>query len=229
MSFSALNILSPQDHQLVSEAVTAAERRTNAEIVTIVAEKSDQYADVVWLWAGGLTLFIQSILVAFPDIIRWVFHLVAGDWSAEPELGATLMTMFGIGILVFIVSGLVVQWLPIRIFLAPQDMKIGRVHRQAIAFFRVAVEGRTQDQAGVVIYLSLLEHRAEILADAGISSKVAPEVWGDILSDMIAKVKIGKTGQGIAEAVAAIGDLLAIHVPADPENANELPDRLIEI
>ena len=73
------------------------------------------------------------------------------------------------------------------------------------------------------------EHRAEILADAAIASKVSPEVWGEAMTLLLAEVKAGRLADGMIAAIERVGAVLAEHFPAGSENANELPDRLIEI
>jgi putative membrane protein len=81
----------------------------------------------------------------------------------------------------------------------------------------------------VLIYLSMGEHRAEIVADSAISAKVAPEKWGDAMVAMIADVRAGEPGRGVAEAVRQVGILIAEHFPRSEDDRNELPDRLIEL
>jgi putative membrane protein len=73
------------------------------------------------------------------------------------------------------------------------------------------------------------EHRAEIVADEAIASRVAPEVWGDAMIALIDNLREGRAGEGMAEAVRQMGVVLAEHFPKGSENPNELPDRLIEI
>jgi putative membrane protein len=73
------------------------------------------------------------------------------------------------------------------------------------------------------------EHRAEIVADEAIASKVAPEVWGDAMVALLDQVKAGNPGAGVAAAVAQMGLVLAEHFPKGSINPNELPDRLIEL
>jgi putative membrane protein len=104
-----------------------------------------------------------------------------------------------------------------------------RVRARAIDLFKVGTESKTVGRTGVLLYLSMREHRAEIVADEAIASKVAPEVWGDAMIAMIDNLRGGRPGEGMAEAVRQMGAVLAEHFPKGSENPNELPDRLIEI
>src|SRR3546814_9128445 len=80
-----------------------------------------------------------------------------------------------------------------------------------------------------LLYVSLREHRADIVADEAIAAKVAPAVWGEAMAALIERIRAGEPGAGMAEAVKRMGVVLAEHVPKRDENPNELPDRLIEI
>src|SRR3546814_3789253 len=118
---------------------------------------------------------------------------------------------------------------PLRRALAPRAIKAQRVRARAIDLFRVGTEARTVGRTGVLLYVSLREHRADIVADEAIAAKVAPAVWGEAMAALIERIRAGEPGAGMAEAVTRMGVVLAEHVPKRDENQNELPDRLIEI
>ena len=113
--------------------------------------------------------------------------------------------------------------------LTPGATKARRVRRGALALFRASAEHRTVAATGVLLYLSLDEHRAEIIADAGIHDRVSPDVWGHAMAALVSAVKDGRPGDGMAAAVEEIGVVLAEHFPRSAGNPNELPDRLIEL
>ena len=58
---------------------------------------------------------------------------------------------------------------------------------------------------------------------------MSPDVWGHAMAALIAGVKDGRAGEGMAAAVEEIGVVLAEHFPRSGSNPNELPDRLIEL
>ncbi|MFX7739633.1 hypothetical protein ABTJ99_19530, partial [Acinetobacter baumannii] len=90
-------------------------------------------------------------------------------------------------------------------------------------------EARTKGRVGVLLYLSLDERRDEIVADEAIHAQVADEDWGKALATLLEHVRAGKRGEGMAAAVAAIGVVLARHLPKTTDDSNELPDRVIEL
>jgi putative membrane protein len=55
------------------------------------------------------------------------------------------------------------------------------------------------------------------------------ETWGEAMAALLAEVKAGRPGEGIAAAVALIGAVLAEHFPKSASDTNEIPDKLIEL
>lgn len=220
---------SPEDHVLVTAAVTAAEQASDGEIVTIVAEKSDSYHDVGLHYAVLAMLLIPAVLAFLPQgLFDWASGLVLG-WNEELGRGMLMAFLFVKLAAVFLLVRYALAWMPLRMALTPGSTKTRRVRRRAIELFRVGAERRTHGRTGVLLYLSLREHRAEIVADEMIVAKVAPELWGEAMADLVEQVKAGHPGAGMARAVERIGVVLAEHFPKTQLDTNELPDRLIQL
>jgi uncharacterized membrane protein len=83
----------------------------------------------------------------------------------------------------------------------------------------------TDENSGILIYLQLVDHRVEILADRGIAARVPQAEWDAICRAMEASFRRGEWRQGALQAVARAGELLARHFPAGVSNPNELPDQ----
>jgi len=83
----------------------------------------------------------------------------------------------------------------------------------------------TEENTGVLVYLLLADHRVEIVADRGISAKVAQDEWQAICATMQEAFRAGRFEVGAIAGVHAIAELLERHFPAGAANANELPDR----
>src|SRR3546814_13658985 len=111
---------------------------------------------------------------------------------------------------------------PLRRALAPRAIKAQRVRARAIDLFRVGTEAKTVGRTGVLLYVSLREHRADIVADEAIAAKVAPAVWGEAMAALIECIRAGEPGAGMAEAVKRMGVVLAEHVPKRDENPNDI-------
>jgi putative membrane protein len=217
------------DRARVSAAVATAEGRSAGEIVTILADGSDDYGDVALAWSALVGLAALLALLLAPDFYLGLWERLSGGWVHE----WTPRTVFGVAAVVvalkFAGTWLLMLWRPLRLFLTPAPIRHGRVRARAITCFKVGTERRTQGRTGILIYLSLAEHRAEIVADAAIAAKVAPEVWGDAMAAMLAELKQGRLADGLVAAVERVGAVLAEHFPRAEDDQNELPDRLIEV
>jgi putative membrane protein len=221
--------LNESDRAIVSAAVTEAEQLSNGEIVTVLAEKSDAYHDVGLHYAVLAMLLVPVVLALLPQsMIDWWTGLLLG-WNAEPTRGAVMLFLFVKLTLAFLVVRFALAYMPLRMALTPASTKTRRVRRRALELFKVGAQRRTIGRTGVLLYLSLRERRAEIVADEAIHAKVAPEAWGKAMAELVGNVKAGRPAIGMAKAVQMIGAILAEHFPKSGADTNELPDRLIQL
>lgn len=221
--------LTPQDHEKVTAAVAAAEARTSGEIVAIAAGRSDAYHDAALQWSVLATLGLAALVAAFPDAAVGLLDRATGRWGEGWSVGALATILLAAMTIVFLIARLVTLPAGVRMVLTPGRTKTRRVHARAVALFRAAIEGRTHGATGVLLYLSLAEHRAEIIADAGIHDRVPAEFWAEAMEALLAATRDGRPGDGLADAIALIAGPLAEHFPRDAADRNELPDRLIEL
>lgn len=221
--------LNEADHARVTAAVTAAENHSDGEIVTVVAGQSDAYHDVALHWAILAMLLVLALLAWQPGAALWLYAQLIDPWAEAAPTGTLFFIALVLEVLTFLVVRVALAWRPLRMLLTPGATKSRRVNRRAMALFRTAAEKRTRATTGVLLYLSLAEHRAEIIADEAIHSKVTPETWGEAMAALIVAVKDGRPADGMAEAVERIGAVLAEHFPKSSSDTNELPDRLIEL
>ena len=224
-----VNHVSEADHDIVTAAVAAAEAHTSGEIVTVVAAKSNDYDDVALVWASVIAFIAMSAIALFPEFYRGLYDWLTGGWGHDLTANQWLGTVIAVGVLKWIGMWLILLWRPLRMALTPRAIKAQRVRARAIDLFKVGTEAKTLGRTGVLLYLSLKEHRADIVAYEAIAAKVTPEIWGNAMAALIERVRVGKPGEGMAEAVRQMGIVLAEHFPKGDENPNELPDRLIEI
>lgn len=217
------------DHKRVSRAVRDAEAGTAGEIVTIVADASDRYLDIALWWSTGAAVVALAVLAAFPEFYTGLVERFSNGWIIEWTVAEAFELALALAVAKFAFVRLILQWMPLRLFLTPGVVRAERVRRRAIRYFKVGAERRTQGRTGVLIYLSLAEHRAEIVADEAIHSKVTPETWGEAMAKLIAEVRDGHLADGMVAAIGDVGAILAAHFPRATDDMNELPDRLIEL
>jgi putative membrane protein len=221
--------LSNADHDRISAAVSAAEAQTDGEIVTVIAPQSDAYHDVGLHYAVAGMLTLLALVAAFPGWFEAQAVTLFGGWQHDVPTWRLLTLLLGAQILVFLLIRYALAWMPLRLALTPPSTKARRVRRQAVTLFRAAAEGRTRASTAILLYLSLAEHRAEIVADSAINSAVAPERWGDAMAALIHAVRAGRTADGMVDAIGLLGAILAEQRPRGSTNPNELPDQLIEL
>lgn len=221
--------ISEQEHDRISEAVRKAEQHSDAEIVTIIAPRSDAYHDVALHYAVAAMVVFMGLIAAFPLFFSDILVDRFGGWDHALPISVQLAIVLGVQIALFLLIRYALAGTAARMALTPTATKRRRVRRQAVTLFRASAEGRTRGKTAILLYLSLAEHRAEIVADDVISAVVAPEKWGDAMAALIDHVKRGDSATGMTEAIGQIGAILAEYVPAQGDNPNELPDRLIEL
>ena len=221
--------LSDQDRVRIAEAVTAAEAHSAGEIVTILTPRSDDYADVALLWSALVAFLVLTALTMAPQFYLALVDRLTGTWANDwttREIFALATTAASIK---FAATWLLLLWRPLRLWLVPGPIKAHRVRSRAITCFKVGAERRTTGRTGILIYLSLAEHRAEIVADDAIAGKVEAEVWGHAMAAMLGEIRAGRVADGMIAAIGKVGEVLSEHFPRAEHDINELPDRLIEV
>ncbi len=224
-----MRYLSKADHDIVSHAVAEAELTTSGEILTVLAERSDGYTDVALLWAIAAAFTAMSLFAVWPDFFLDKLDLLRGGWATDWTRGEILTVIIALGLAKFLGVWAIQLWRPVKYFLIPGAVKTMRVHERAIAHFKVGAERRTHGRTGILIYLSMREHRAEIVADEPIAELVSADVWGEAMADMLVEIKQGNVAEGMAAGIRDVGKVLSEHFPRAEDDQNELPDRLIEV
>lgn len=220
--------LSTEDHARVSAAIAAAEAKSDGEIIAITADQSDAYHDVGLHYAVLVLFLVLAFFAAMPhQLVAW--HDRLSGWSAEPGHRELLTLLLFFALLKFLAVLFLMKLRPLRMLLTPGSTKTRRVRRRAIMLFKAGAERRTIGRTGILIYLSMAEHRAEIVGDEAITRVTTPETWGDAMTALLTHVKAGRPSDGIVAAVEMIGEVLAEHFPKSSEDSNEIPDKLIEL
>ena len=202
-------MISQADKARIAEAIGAAESKTSGEIFCVVAHQSSDYRLVPLAWAAVLALLVPAPLIFFTL------------WPAA--------VIYSVQLVVFIAAALVLSLPAIRFHIVPRRTRHERAHISALRQFYAQGLHQTENRTGVLIFASLAERYAEIVADAGINAKVTPQVWDQALAALIDGIKHGRAGDGFVAAVAQCGAVLAEHFPPGALKRDELPNRLVEI
>jgi len=196
-----------EKHQ-VAEAISAVERRTDAELVTVLVAHSDNYGHYSLLWAAAGALLSTPFLLFF-------------NYSAVVVVTVELIT-FCVLTYVLVVTGLGVR-------MVPDTVRTFRAASMARRQFLEQGLHHTRAQTGVLIFVSEAEHYVEILADRGIALHVDESRWQSIVDRFVTDVRAGRIVQGFLTAIESCGEVLAEVCPKTEGNKNELDDRLILI
>jgi len=228
-----MQALSPTELSAIEAAVREAETRTTGEIYCVVAEESSDYGETPLAWAGGVALLAPAILliagvhVSIPDFFSTWSAAQVGEAIETSVRNALIGTIVLQGIL-FAATALIVTIPSVRRALTPRGLKRDRVRRRAAEQFLAKNLHLTRERTGVLIFVSLGEHMAELIADEGIAQHVDPKVWDRAMAALTAGLKRGEPAAGFAAAIGLCADVLAERFPpTEGDNPNELPDKVV--
>jgi len=196
-----------EEEERISAAITAAERKTSGEIVAVVADSSETYLYVPFLWAA-----LVSLLVPWP--------LIHFTWMK-------VQYIFLIQLAVFLVLLAVLWPKNVRAALVPRSIRNNYAKRRATEQFLAQNLHTTKGRTGVLIFVSVAERHAEVLADKAIDDRVPAGTWQEIVDTLTSEISQGRATDGFIQAITAAGDHLARHFPPGAPEPNELPDHLI--
>ncbi|MCF8068007.1 MAG: TPM domain-containing protein [Desulfobacterales bacterium] len=211
----AEQFLTESEKSRIVESVKNAEKFTSGEIVPMIMSSSYHYpmANVL----GGVTLALPIALILTP-IIGSMLWMGSGDMWVFMSI---FIILFAIGHETVKRSG----WLK-RIFISKREIE-EEVKEAAITNFFLRGLHETRDKTGVLILISVFEHKVWILADSGINEKLSKATWDDIVQTIVKGIKNREQGKSICKAVSQIGDLLKKHFPIKPDDTDELDNLII--
>jgi putative membrane protein len=202
----------------IQEAVQRAESRTAGEIVPVLVPRSGDYEVVTWRGAaGGSLLVLTAVLLVLQFYSGWGLGWLYTPW------GVVLSTLGG-----GTVGALLATYVPwTQRLLAGNDLLDETVHRRALQSFVEEEVFDTRDRTGILLFVSLREHRIEVLGDSGINRQVEPEDWAEIVARIRRGIRNDNLTDGLVEAIEMCGRLLERRgVSIRPDDENELENRV---
>ena len=198
--------ISTADRRRISDAIHATERKTSGEIVCVLAEKSSD--------ATALPIFIAAaIALALP-------------WLLVATTAMPVFRILSLQVVLFIVATVLLCLPRVRVALIPRKTRRAIAHRAALEQFVIRGIARTKDRTGILIFVSLAERYARIVADDGIAARVAQSEWQGAVDALVAHMREGRIAEGYIAAVEVCGKVLATHFPSDGATPDELRDRI---
>ena len=205
-------IFSEADLEAIQTATASGESRTAGEIVPYIVERVVDRDTARW---RGATLGALGAAVA-----AGLANVFGDFWGGSGVWWITLPTVVGAG-LGYLVAGFdaIGRWL------IPEDHIDHSVHLRAEAAFLEEEVFATRDRTGILVFLTLFEHRAVILADEGIHRTVPKGEWQHLVDELIVGIKANRAAEALVEAITRCGGLLEKNeVERRPDDEDELPD-----
>ena len=191
--------LSEADLERIRVAVGAAETRTAGEIVPFVVRQSGDYDVATWRAASVGALLAAAATLGVSGLYDgWGLTWLYSAWTVE---AATILGG--------VVGALVGEYVPaVRRLLAGPGLLAETVHRRAAQAFLDEEVFSTRDRTGILLFVSLFEHRIEVVGDSGINAKVETAEWVAVVDLVRAGIKRGDLAGGLVAAIDLCGDLL---------------------
>lgn len=202
-------LISPADRERIVRAIQTAEETTAGEIFCVIARHSSDYRLVPLAWAAGLALLVPLPLIYFTLWPAWTIYVAQ--------------------LALFMIAAIGLSWPPLRFHIVPRRAAHDRAHAEAMRQFFAQGLHQTESRTGVLIFASVAERYAEIVADAGINAKVTPDAWDGAVAALVAGLREGRAADGFIAAITQCGAILAQHFPPGALPRNELPNTLVEI
>jgi putative membrane protein len=204
----AEKFFSEEEQARIRQAVIDAESKTAGEIIPMLVTSSARYTEVELL--GTITGLFLGMLAEWLWSDPWGSHF----FDLWPVFGATV--------------GFLLCRIPqIKRLLVGKSRIADAVHTLALASFTQHGLHYTRDHTGILILVSLVEHRVEVLADRGINAKVEARTWQEIVRIITDGIKSGKACEAYCRAITRCGEILAAHFPRQPDDKDELPNPLV--
>ncbi|MEM0961301.1 MAG: hypothetical protein AAGK21_02015 [Bacteroidota bacterium] len=211
----ATPLFSDAERERIRGAVSAAEMRTSGEIVPYVVRRSGTYDVAVWRAASGAALMVGIVFLG----VAWAYSGWTLTWLYASWALAAAMTGGGMA------GALLALLDPLRRRLAGRALLDETVHRRAAVAFIEEEVFDTRDRTGILLFVSLFEHRIEVVGDAGINAKVQPEEWIEVVDLIREGIVAGSLADGLVRAITQCGDLLHRRgVEVRPDDTDELSD-----
>ena len=215
----ASKFLTEQDKHAVQACVADVEKSTSGEIVPMVVSSSYHYPMSNMIGALIIALLI-SICVALVYSIR-------KSWGGVTAMDIWLFpAVFAVAFLLFHELVKRVPGLK-RIFITKSEIAEEVEEAALSSFYRNGLND-TRDRTGILIFISVFERKAYILADEGINAKVDKSVWQEVVDMVVKGIKQHKQAEGICKAVRRCGELIREHFPIKADDTNELGNLIIE-
>lgn len=212
---SAEKIFTQADRDRIQAAVADAERRTSGEIVPVVVDECDPYEEAEWRAGALCGVMALSILAAV--------HLLTPVW-----LPLRFTEWLLVIVLCFVAAMMLTRFVrPVKRLFAGAKLMDKRVAQRASEAFIAEEVFATRERTGILLFVSLTEHKVIVLGDSGINARVQPSDWQAIVDTIVEGIIQDRLVDGLVNAIGKCGALLErMGVQVRPDDRDELKDNL---
>lgn len=216
---------SDAEHERVNQAIQKAEALTSAEIMPVVARCSGRYdrpEDMVGLWFAALAMVVVWWIYPIPTVD-------SGNWEATAPGWQLVAILFGtiVGFVVGAIAGSKIDWL--RRLFTPQVQMNEEVYNKARQVFFDSRIHHTEGGTGVLLYVSLFERKASVIADQSVIEKLGQDRIDVLCVEFTERLHNGTVVDALCETAVALGESLETALPRAEDDVNELPDAMVYI
>ena len=197
--------------------VVRLESATGVQVVPAVVGKSDTYPEVPWT-AFGLGAAFTSLVLVVSDRLR-------PEWATASTAAMHAFAVLGVGATCALLAAFVPAIARLLLHRRRTDVEV-RQYAESL-FLRRALYA-TRARTGLLVLVSLFEHRIEIIADTGFDGRVAPADWQAVIARMTPHLRDRRPFDALRDALGAIETLLAAKGFRAAGGDNELPNAAIE-
>lgn len=211
----AEKFLTVAEQQQVTNTVQEMERITSGEIVPMIVSRSHDYPMAAVTCCVSVALPLALLLTQLIGERFWI-----GSQNMWLFLGL-FTCLYGLLFPVAIRSD------RLKYFFLNRKQVTSEVKKGALSAFYSEQLHKTKDANGILIYISVMERKAWILADAHINTKIDQSTWDSIIVDLTTGIKAGMPAKAISEAVLQTGKILHTHFPYQKDDRDELHNLII--
>ena len=215
MQKAALKFLTPAEREDITRAVREAEGLTSGEIVPMIVSSSAPYP---------MAAVTGGVVLAFPLALLLTSPVATYFWF-DPRNMWLFLALF---VPIYLIAHQAVKRIPLlkRLFVSKMQME-EEVREAAVTAFFSEKLYKTKDENGILLFVSVLERKVWILADAGINAKIDRDRWQGLVELITRGIRDGRQAEALCEAIRQVGDILKEHFPLQPGDINELRDLII--
>lgn len=206
------------DAHKIEAAIADFEKSVDFELVPVIARSSTPTLHVPWVISFLLMIFVFAGF-EFYYLSSW--H----EWEAQAVIH-WLATLFAVTI---VLGFLLARFDAVRRVLTPTKNRHQFAQLEAEQVFLKKRLFETHANQGLLLFISVMEHRIVILPDFRSNFTGAQKLSEEVLKILQDDFKAGHYEKGLLEAIAHLKTVLAPKFPKknDQTSVNQLPNKLI--